>query len=611
MINEIPQNWIYCDEIEMLYLFYQNTDELLSESTPDSYALPLHNPITLIKEISETYSLLKKHDIIKDYYEKYIPPIIDELFQQITEDYILKNILGKRLDSIITGLTESKKSHILLDRWVSIFRQSCNIGKYINNYKQEIIKLVTETKDKDKLMYCLKNYYISLLDVGYSREYIFVTSRKFFDNNKIKIDNVFQIREFLENFSCVHKKFDFLILMDTNSVDYLDRISSKINVGQDIFKVDVEKEREQLSHDLQVSELIKQYDKMKLHAEGHQKISIVRLTDETLDPYVSAIKFCDYMSFLQTFKRYFIHYGYRKQVYKILLKKDDGLYIPLSIPHKLRKRPYVEQHIIDKRVKNILSAKSLGHSAFTSLTQALELHAYALDSKNTTTLLKSFWTALETLFSNPNANSSRDNVVNSTIYIIQKTYILKIMRALYVQIINAISFTDLQQKGIVNFKTFVQYFSSYEENSTEMKELYNLLGKNPLLRTRLFSMRKRLKDGKHINLLLENHKKRVEWQLLRLARTRNIATHIGVEVTSAECVVNHLHNYFDYIVNYMLCKSENGDYIEDVSTLVIEAKNDLSIHHEILKTDEKLSIDNFKMYLFGPDQNLINYDFEH
>ena len=61
----------------------------------------------------------------------------------------------------------------------------------------------------------------------------------------------------------------------------------------------------------------------------------------------------------------------------------------------------------------------------------------------------------------------------------------------------------------------------------------------------------------------------------------------------------------------MLCKSENGDMIIDMSTLVLETKNDNKIHHEQLKSKAPLSESNYMQYLFGPDNNLVNYKFEY
>lgn len=64
MIHQIPDNWKYSDEMEMTWYFYQISDELLSENTQDTFALPLHNSISLIFEIQNTYKLLEGHNII-------------------------------------------------------------------------------------------------------------------------------------------------------------------------------------------------------------------------------------------------------------------------------------------------------------------------------------------------------------------------------------------------------------------------------------------------------------------------------------------------------------------------------------------------------------------
>lgn len=611
MINSIPENWEYTDDLEMLFLFYQSTDELLSEVTPDTYALPLHNAFSLVYEIIETYTILEEHNSIVEYYSKYVPPIIDELLEKIADDYLLKRKLGKRLDSIITGFIEAKNDYKYLERWINIFKQSCNPTQYRRLYEEEIIHLIINTKDKSKLLYCTQNYYITLITMGYSREYLYTSAKKFFNNYHLKINARNQIEIFLKQFTCIPKEYNFMILMDMENIEYLDNISDNYVVSPNMKKVDVKKERKELCRDMAVCDLLSQYDKLKMESREHQKIEVVIFSDKELDPYKSAIKFDEYISFLQTFKRYFIHHKYSKQVFVFLLQREDGSYTKLDVPSKIKKRPFVNQQLIDSRIKNILSGKSLGESAFMSLAQALEMHADAFDSKNTSTLFRSLWTALETLFSDTSSNSTRDNVINSVLVIIQKTYILKIMRALYAQISGAISESVLKGLGINSFEAFVIYFATYKEDSAEMKMIYANLSQNPLLRSRIFSMRKKFTNGRSISKFLERHKLRIEWQLKRLYRIRNIATHIGTLTLGADMAINHLHNYFDYVVNYMLCKSENGDFVQNISALVFESKNDIRIHTELLKSNECLSESNYMDYLFGPDINLIKYQFEH
>ena len=111
MINSMPKNWENDNKLEMLFLFYQASEEMLSDYSADTYSLPLHNTYSLMIEINDIYHILKNHRIIDEYYVQYIPIIIDEFLTALEDDYILKHILNQRLDSIKTGLIESKTNY--------------------------------------------------------------------------------------------------------------------------------------------------------------------------------------------------------------------------------------------------------------------------------------------------------------------------------------------------------------------------------------------------------------------------------------------------------------------------------------------------------------------
>lgn len=608
MITTIPNNWKYDESLEMLFLFYQRADELLSETTADSFSLPLHNTITLLIEMDNVYALLKTYGLIDEYYGKYIPPIIDEFICQTENDYIFKKCVGERLDSIRTGFTEAKNSSTHLQSWIDVVIHLCSPAQYINEYTNEISHLLKETNDKSKLIYCETNYFVSLRQVGYSREHLYVETKRFFAG-KTEVSNVQQIHKYFSLFPCKMEQYEFLILMDIDSIEYMDSLGGTLTLSSQIKKIDVSKEREALSKYYPVKRMIQEYESRIKNPSAHEKIAIVRFTETAVDPYSAITDFSKYIEFLQTFVRYFKHFYFAKQLYKVLIKSNNN-YKEIKLPGKLQKRPFVEQSVIDRRIHCMLTAKAMGKDAFQSIGRAITMHAEAFDSRSITTLLRTFWTALETLFSNPNPNTARDNVINSVLPIIQKTYILKVLRALYAQINETVPSEELGEIGIVSFPSFVQYYASFGPDSTELKRLYGLVGTNLLLRTRLYSYRKKVDCGDKIKELLETHGKRVEWQLKRLYRIRNIATHIGLEMPETEVAVNHLHNYFDFMINYMLCKSENGDRIVSTSAVVFESKNDLRIHMERLKKNESLSKENYYPLLFGPDHRLINYQFE-
>lgn len=611
MINNIPKNWTYSESTEMLFYFFQCVEEMLSETTCDTYSLPVHNTMTLIYEIESIYELLRKLNLVKGYYEKYIPVIIDEMINSIENDSLLKKELGLRLDNIRTGFIEAKKNHVLLQRWLSLLQQSCSNSRYIEIHKNEIVRLVTDTKNKKDLSKCVKNYFVSLIYSGFSREYLYNTTRDFFVNERRTINKAELVGDYLGIFERTRTQLRFLILMDLETIEYLGERSDRLQLNRNIVKIDVEKESESISQDKHGKELLEDYEKRKRDKNEHRKISIVRYTANKSDKYTAIEELDDLLVFLQSFSRYFKHYNSKRQIFKVLVENEDSSYSVLDMPKKLRKRPYIIQDDINRKLTHIFNSDGLSNIAFSTLAGAFQLHAEALDSKYEIAMLRNFWTSLETLFSNPSIEEERENVIQSILSIIQKTYVLKLLRTVYYQLSDAIGSRTLEALDIASFHNFVKYFAENTENSDRMKLIYEHLDTNPLLRTRIFDLRKRLGTGKSISELLANHQTRIEWQLQRIYRARNVATYVGVEMWYTRNIVDNLHAYFDYIVNFIICKIENEDSISNISALVFESKIDNQIHLELLKNIEMLNGDNYLKVLFGPDTKIVNYTFEY
>ena len=582
----------------------------MSETTPDTYALPLHNTMTLWGEMKEIFDLLVEHEGIEKYYSKYIPPIIDEFLDNLADDPILKRIVGKRLSTIKTGFEEAKQRHEVLQRWLDAMQQICTPGQYYRAYREEIIRLVTKTKDKLLLMQYVARFYVCLINAGYSREYLYISAKKYFDNRRIKISAPEVITAFLNQYNFNKEKYYFLILMDFDLIEYLGSIIKNDRLDLHIRRVNTKTELRDLEKDKACRELIAEYHQRLKDAKTHEKPALVRIEDIAIDPYSSVLDFVGFVNSLQAYTRYFKHYYYSKQVFKVLLQEETGYYREIKISERFHKRPFVSQEVIDLRIKNILTRKSMGKQATISIQKAIAMHSEAFDTRSTASILRTLWTATETLFSNPVTTTTRENAMNSVLPIVQKTYVLKRLRTLYFQLNNAVQTSELQQLDIRNFQTFVLYFSKYKADSKEMKEVYSLLSDNLLLRSRLFTIRKEMDSAESVRKMLADHERKVEWQLRRIYRIRNIITHLGREVNGMQTAAIHLHNYFDYVVNYMLCKIENNDYIVSTAAVVFESQNDVRTHSEMLKNQRTLSENNYMEILFGPDPKLLEYKFE-
>ena len=167
-----------------------------------------------------------------------------------------------------------------------------------------------------------------------------------------------------------------------------------------------------------------------------------------------------------------------------------------------------------------------------------------------------------------------------------------------------------EEMGISTFRQFVDVFISIPADDPAFRRFTNQLDNNPLLRSRIYWFRKEIVDTKSILQKLEAHYEKVSWQIDRIYRTRNLSTHAGISMPYINEILFNIHDYFDYAVNYIICKLENESYIQSISALVYEAKNDNQVHISFLKKSPSLTSDNYLFALFGPDLSIINYEFE-
>lgn len=612
MITNIPMNWKYSTSLEMLFLFFQRAEELLSDKTIDTYRLPAHNTMTLCIEICSLFSALKSRNQLEEYYQKYISPVIDELIASIHEDDLLKGKLSNRLDTILTGLEESKKNSKLIIRWLDLIFQLCTPTQYYLMYKEEIIRLITEGKSKNELLFCEQVYFVCLKNIlEYSMEYMYKTTMRFF--NKEDIDAPSIINKYLDIFSGREKKIDLLIVADCYLRDLYEPALSffESNYALEGMKEISEEEIEEIARqNSSVDTFYRQYKKQRYNY-NRTSVQMLRVTIRCHDPYCAWDIVNDAFYLLHCLEGYFKHKEKSKVIFDCIYKDENDSYFPIKKSRVLTSRPYVEEDTILSRVKLIWNEKHMSRSAFSSIIHALTLHDEAVSAKDENVILRTFWTATETLFAMPEFSMDRDNVIYSLMYIIQKTYMLKQLRYIYNEIVSCVSAEVLNSEfSIANFSDFLNYYSKFTADATEMKALYAKFGNNLLLRTRVFSLRKRLADGKKILEMLQKHERKILWQLYRIYRARNLSAHAGIAVNNVTYLVNNLHNYFDYALNFMICKCENGDYVASVGTLVFEAKTDYQIYIELLKKGGKLTESNVRDLLFGPDKRLIKYNFE-
>lgn len=136
-----------------------------------------------------------------------------------------------------------------------------------------------------------------------------------------------------------------------------------------------------------------------------------------------------------------------------------------------------------------------------------------------------------------------------------------------------------------------------------------ILDCNPLLRSRIFmTANEMFISAESVSKSLALHKQKITWQIARIYRMRNFIVHTGKTMPFIGDLVEHLHNYLDYVINYIVCKVENDEAIFDIKDIMMEIKIDNELHATYLsKYKVEKTSKNIQEILFGASSNVISY----
>ena len=286
----------------------------------------------------------------------------------------------------------------------------------------------------------------------------------------------------------------------------------------------------------------------------------------------------------------------------------------ITIKRAMEMRP---KTLVDKdyaaRTAAVLKKMRMSRTMFHTFLKAAEFHSDALNkTTNDNYTLVILWTALEALFVDNSTNTQKSKlVIDGLIAIIQRTYVVKTIKWFQYDLIRHLrefSPQTISKYHLDDLRTFVDVL--FDPNQKQaVVDICKAIENNLLLRSRVYYIVDVCcKNSQSILDWLEKHQKKVEWQIKRIYRTRNIIVHTGNRVPYVSYLVDNLHNYIDFILNFIICKSWHGDNILDIKSLIAEVKTDNEIHYKLLHDDlTAKTSENILKNLFGPSSNILEY----
>ncbi len=581
---------------------------MLSEHTIDSYRAPVFNTHSLCLELLNVLSEIEDGFL----HSRSAQPIVEELIESYKNDIVVKEILGKNYSSLIKKLETYKNNHsktreeinehnvsqhseVKIKQIRSLVHTLYEIlnTHYLDSIKNLISHKTSDNKEKENINFLARILISELQHLGYSKEYLYNETQSFFFSEN-KIERVGQIHDFLSKFSEENKKYDIIIKINKN-IKYICQHFESLEL--EII--------ENIPQTSDMNDLEVDFYKTKNEEQIFVKFKAIKALDQYQAQEYSK-------RYLLLFNNLLSYKAYKEQLVwesNYLLYSEDGNISnikPITSPRENNQNnQQIDMQKTMEGVKSLLM-RIEPHSSY-SLINSLNLHTCSLQSKSPENQLINLWTAMETLLPPPINNQKILHFTNSFESLLGRKYIQKLLINLYNSLKEALSEDDFND-------IFSQFSSSYsdiekismiisiKENKPIRKKLYSNIKYNPLLINRVYSLNKKLASSNSILETINQHNKRVRWQLQRIYRGRNRITHKGENIQYISPLLENTYAYYHTVIDLIIEIRKNYNYslssLENVFNL-IKIEHEAHIEHLTQNKDTHCSEENFKDLLFG------------
>ena len=592
------KKWALSPQIEGLLYFAQLVDELLFDYTIDTYKIPALNTRLLAHEL---YTSLVEHE---DNTLKYgaLEPIVKELRDRLQKDPVVKEILKDYFEEFIKSLKVSKNSISELKTSV-VFLINKIKDKYLKIVEQILKKeIACKPESKERITRLTRIYLVELLALGYSSEYIYFNSERFFFSGNFpkKIDTVDHIDTYFKIFSGSRKNYNVIFRGNKNYSlikNYAPKMEIEVRTQKPFLKF------------YNKSENVKKY----LNDDDNYPLYLIVKNIESVDT-IKAREQADYkLNLVDSLAKYHVHRtNFTHRDTALAYSTDEKEFSMVRAPKSpTLKRPDRSSDklsdLIDETVTAITSEK-LDQESLMRLFRALKQHYTGLTSTTQESQLLGLWSALEVIFPPKFQGDDRvKQISDSIVPFICSKYAAKLSADLYNSLKNSddAKVLDLIEKVPEGDNKIEKCLAmlSISTNEGIRDEIRSNFTWNPNLRSRIFYLSKKLSNGGEFLKTLKAHIERVSWQIRRIYRTRNIIIHTGKTVSYLDVLLENLHSYLDRVLDILIEKIIRCPHKTSIDQCALEVRLELEAHLRKLESYKKseCNLENYKLILFGQE----------
>lgn len=556
--------WININDCNNLLFFSQLVQELLFDYSIPSNRVSTLNSHFLVLDALSAINCIESSGVP----EGTLKPIMEELYYEIEKDIVFKSeeplnfFVKNQNGKVVSHIQPRELNYLELKKCATALNTIFfSNNEYYNQLKEKIIKIIEDNKieDQQDLFKLTKSVLTELMNNGYSLKYIHHTMDRLFWNSKTNIEDNSLIETFFDSFNFIKKEYTIIF-----KVKWI-KMQPFINHFEELELVS------ELPGDL-ISRASSTIKRLK----NDEKYLVIK--KKALDPFSAANSAIGLIEDNTSVYRLYNHsYRYDIHTANYIVLDQENFY-------KKGKRISGVQHIKIPRDSQIKESLDLAASAisgiaesghindFFTILSAVKYHSHSLDSRAEENQLLDFWAIFEAVLdvSNKHTSDRIQQICDYLIPILKHNYIY----SLFSQLANDIKqydrdwFNDyVNTNNEEEIVKLIAEFTLLEEKNSDRENFFQSCEGYPLLIERIQYYNKALSNTNLVHQYVEKHAKRVQWQIMRIYRNRNLIIHNAEKMPYLTLLIENLHSYVDDFLNHVIHEFSNG---RDISSMCQE-----------------------------------------
>ncbi|MBP64035.1 MAG: hypothetical protein CMJ62_21130 [Planctomycetaceae bacterium] len=544
--------WEQPENCQPLIFFAQILEELLFDYSLSTYKPSAMNTSLLCGEARETIIEIEKGVITKPNLDH----ILRELLENLSKDQVAKKLIDFDVATIKSILLDPKNPASSKKTTIELLCRQIDLRAYKKKNEELLINSICISACLKDIRELSRSYITTLLNIGYTSEHINSIASKFFyhDKNEIITGNE-AITDFIDHFQ--EEPNEFLVIYRAS------KAFKTISNACSSFNVEISGDLSHLEYNLSnykfplrddecfiITKNIKARDPNSAKARSDQKIETIATLFNLFHHKESPTFSHDCLIINQT-----------KQLVHRSKKEINAMHKCIDLTAE-KAAP---------KMNKLIAEFSLEKFSFQKFNRSAELHALALRTDSKENQMINLWIALESFVPAKDESleiSNIEHISKMVIPFINVYYFPKILSRLTSDLLNwnrrafIAAVKGIEGIGLVEKTAKLLALPELEERRKALKSEFRQFY---LLADRFSYLESVFSSTGNIKKALESHTIRIEWQIRRIYRARNLIVHSGKTPSYTSILIENTHEYLDCIFSLFIQLTTKPKKINDIS----------------------------------------------